>query len=114
MKHEGARRGARAAELSVDVSAGTVAAEARLRGALDAVTARQLDTLVDQLIRSGCRHLVLDVSELDFLAAAGLRVLVRAHTALHTAGGGLTLVKLPRMVRRILTVTELDRMFTIV
>lgn len=103
----------RGPDLCVEVSAGTVACEVQLRGALDAATAGQLDAVVDELVRSGYRHLVLDLSELEFLAAAGLHVLVRAHTLLRAAGGELTLVKLPRMVRRVLAITELDTTFTI-
>lgn len=109
----GHRAGRRGGDLCVDVSADATAAEARLRGALDAATAGQLDVVVEQLIRSGCRNLVLDLSELDFLAAAGLHALVRAHTALEAAGGSLTLVKLPRMARRVLDVTGLDTTFVI-
>jgi anti-anti-sigma factor len=99
--------------LSVDVSSDTVRTEARLRGALDGVTACQLDEALDLLIGDGYLHVVLDLSELEFLAAAGLRVFVRADAVLRAAGGSLTLTKLPPSIRRVLTVAELDRTLTI-
>jgi anti-anti-sigma factor len=95
--------------LSVQVSTDTPRSEARLRGALDTTTSGQLVALVDQLIADGHRDLVLDLAEVDFMGAAGLRVLVGADDALRAAGGGLVLRNVPRIVRRILEITELDR-----
>ena len=77
------------------------------------MTVNRLEAALDQLIQSGYRHIVLDLAELDFLAAAGLRALVHADTALHAAGGRLTLTNLPRVVRRVLAITALDRTLTI-
>jgi anti-sigma B factor antagonist len=99
--------------LYVDISRDTIRSEVRLSGALDITTTDRLEAGLDQLIRSGYRHIVLDLTELDFLAAAGLRVLVHADAALRTAGGRLTLTNLPRIVRRVLAITALDETLTI-
>jgi anti-anti-sigma factor len=99
--------------LCVQVSSDTIRSDVRLSGELDFTTIDRLETVLDQLIRSGYRHIVLDLAELDFLAASGLRVLVHADTALHAAGGRLTLTNLPRIVRRVLVITELDKTLTI-
>ena len=95
--------------LLVQCATDTVRSEAHLRGTVDATTADDLAALVDQLVGDGYRELVLDLAEVDFMGAAGLRALVRADDALRAAGGGLVLRNAPRMVRRILAITELDR-----
>jgi anti-sigma B factor antagonist len=99
--------------LGVEISSDTICSEVRLSGELDITTADRLEAALDQLIRSGYRYVVLDLAELDFLAASGLRVLIHTDTALHTAGGRLTLTNLPRIVRRVLAITALDTTLTI-
>ena len=80
----------------------------RLRGELDLATASHLEQRLDRLRRDGHRQLVLDLSELEFLSAAGLTVLLRADQALRALGGRLILTGPTRIVRRVLTITELD------
>lgn len=102
-----------AAGFCVEVSSNTTRSEARLRGPLDATTTPCLDAALDQIIRGGYRHVVLDLAELDFLAAAGLRVLVRADAELRATGGSLTLTNLSPSARRVLAITGLDTSLTL-
>jgi anti-sigma B factor antagonist len=67
-------------------SAGTVvldrdgaAAVLRVTGALDLALAPQLQQMVDRAARDEPVLIVIDLSDLDFLASAGMAVLVRAH-----------------------------------
>jgi anti-sigma B factor antagonist len=99
--------------MSVDIFHDTLRTEARLRGALDGTTAHQLDEALDRIIADGRLHVVLDLGELDFLAAAGLRVFVRADAVLRAAGGSLALTEPSRSIRRVLAVTQLDRTLTV-
>lgn len=99
--------------LCVHISKATVRCEVRLRGTLDVTTAHRLRAALAELIHAGYRDVVLDLAELDFLAAAGLGVLIDSHTALQAAGGGLTLSNLPRTVQRVLSITELDKTLTV-
>jgi anti-sigma B factor antagonist len=79
-----------------------------LRGELDASTAPHLARLLDQLRRDGHQQIALDLYQLAFLGAAGLRVFVRIHQELHATGGTLVLTRPTRMVHRILAITGLD------
>lgn len=79
-----------------------------LRGELDTSTAPRLAHLLDQLRHDGHHQIALDLSQLAFFGAAGLRVLVRTHQALRASGDTLVLARPTRMVHRILAITGLD------
>lgn len=51
-------------------------AKITLKGELDANTANDFKTKIEEAAKTGAKKLVLMVSELEFMASAGLRVLV--------------------------------------
>jgi anti-sigma B factor antagonist len=79
-----------------------------LAGELDGLTAPHLEQLLTDLLSSGHRHVSVDCSGVDFLAAAGLNVFCRATCRYQEAGGRLQLVAIPRQIRRLLAITGLD------
>ncbi|MFJ7213866.1 STAS domain-containing protein [Amycolatopsis sp. NPDC098790] len=84
------------------------------RGAIDTTTAADLATLVSDRLRAAPDRLVLDLSEVDFLGVAGIRVLLRA--ALQASQNGTELVVeagTNSLVRRALRVTGADRRLAI-
>jgi anti-anti-sigma factor len=64
-----------------------------------------------QLIRSGHRHLVVDLSGVASIDSAGIRALVRGHTSAQRAGGSLRLAAVPPAVRTVLEVSHLASVF---
>ncbi len=82
------------------------------KGRLDAFTAPNLRTRVDQLLDEGVHHFILDLSEVDFLDSAGLAVLVSVLKRARQAGGNVRLVR-PKQEAglRILRLTKFDRVF---
>ncbi|WP_346279693.1 STAS domain-containing protein [Pseudonocardia sp.] len=73
-----------------------------------------LDTLHAAELRGHLRavpagDLVLDVSGVRFLDAAGLTVLVELHARLERADARLVLVGVPRRVRRVIAITGVDQ-----
>jgi anti-anti-sigma factor len=56
-----------------------------LEGALDSSTAPQFNEEVQKIIPQNPKELVLDVEKLDFMASAGLRVIIFAKQKLGTA-----------------------------
>jgi anti-sigma B factor antagonist len=84
-----------------------------LRGELDLASAPHLQQVLDQLCRDGYPEIVLDLSRLEFLAAAGLTVFQRVDDHLRAAGGRLILYRPGSLARRALTITELDKVLTI-
>lgn len=76
-------------------------------GEVDAATAPQLsDALRPHLTAQG--SVLVDLSAVTFLSAAGLHVLVDAHWSMQAGGGTLKLITGPRCVDRVLTLTGLD------
>jgi anti-sigma B factor antagonist len=89
------------------------AAVVALSGELDLATAPVLQQVLAQLCRDGYQEIVLDLSGLEFLSAAGLAVFHHADDHLRAAGGRLILHRPGRLVRRVLAITALDTVLTI-
>jgi anti-sigma B factor antagonist len=86
---------------------------AELRGELDFNSAPALkEGLLAILAQRGTR-IILDLSNLAFMDAAGLRVLLAAGRRAALLGGTMTLAAPQQIVARLLQVTGLDRRFAI-
>lgn len=80
-------------------------------GEIDLATAPALRTeLLAALVRHSPR-LVLDLSGVTFLDSTGLAVLVAVHRRARAAGGELSLFGPQPVVRKLLGITYLDRVF---
>jgi anti-anti-sigma factor len=62
-----------------------------LRGEIDMSSAPAIGVTVDARRRAGCTELTLDLSDVTFMDSQGLNELIKAHRALISDGGGLTL-----------------------
>lgn len=82
-------------------------------GDVDLATAGRLDDEALAATSDESPHLVLDLAGVTFLDSSGLKVLVAAQRRTTRAGGSLSLVAVPRVVMRVLTVTALDKVFPI-
>jgi anti-sigma B factor antagonist len=97
----------------VEVYSDAVRCRVALSGELDLATAPQLQQILDQLCRDGYPEIVLDLSELEFVSAAGLAVFHRADDHLRAANGRLILHRPGRLARRVLAISKLDTVLTI-
>jgi anti-anti-sigma factor len=69
--------------------------------------------LRDELIRLSqppVRQLVLDLSGVEFMASAGVHVLLEMSAQLEAAGGSLRLARVHPMVARVLSLTRADEL----
>ena len=73
--------------------------ELRLKGRLDGQWAGTLDAELQELVRSGERHIRLNLADVVFLSSAGIRVLLKQWKALKAIGGVLGVVELSPVVR---------------
>ena len=78
-----------------------------LDGELDIATAPDLGERLEPLAGTG-RHLLLDVTDLRFCDAAGLRLFLRLHKQATAAGGSLHLAAPGQPVSRVLSLARLS------
>jgi anti-sigma B factor antagonist len=84
-----------------------------VRGELDLATAPTLEEYLLGALQRGGRRVVLDLEHLEFMDAAGLRVIVAAARRLRTDRGELLLRAPSPMTRKLLEITRLDERLTI-
>ena len=82
-------------------------------GDLDVVGAPDLRQAVVSAVADGCRLLILDISELDFVDSFGLGAVVGALKRLRQRGGELALVCPSRRIRRVFEICDLDRIMAL-
>ncbi|MBW3610310.1 MAG: STAS domain-containing protein [Actinobacteria bacterium] len=86
--------------------------EVRLRGELDVAAGPELWSCLAPVLEAGGVHLrtlVLDLSALDFMDAAGLGVIMRLANKLRSTGGSIC-IRSPRpLVRRVLDLTDVGQ-----
>ncbi len=82
-------------------------------GEVDMYTAPQLKECMLDLIDGGARRIVIDLSAVTFIDSTALGVLIGGVRRLHGADGAMALVVTSRPVERVLSITGLDRVFSI-
>lgn len=80
-----------------------------VRGEADILTAPELGAIMDAILAQGHQSVVLDLAELEFMDASGLRVIARGARVLRPSGGVLTIRSPSAMVRRLLDIVGLAR-----
>ena len=79
-----------------------------VRGEVDTLSAPELRALLTAVVDSGHTSVVVDLSSVSFLDAAGLGVFAQGASRLRAGSGTLTLRSPSRQVRRLLSLTRLD------
>lgn len=80
-------------------------------GELTAVTAEQLSTAVEQAITEA-NKMVLDFKDLDYLASAGLRVILNTQKKLNALKGDLVIRNVSEDVMNVFEMTGLNDVLT--
>ena len=84
-----------------------------LGGEVDLYTAPEFKERMVELIESGKKQIVVDLSKATFIDSTTLGVLVGGVKRLRPAGGSLTLVCTDDNITKIFEITGLDRVFPI-
>jgi anti-sigma B factor antagonist len=82
-------------------------------GELDVVGAPDLRQAVVKAVADGCRGLILDISDLDFIDSFGIGAVVAALKRLRQRGGELALVCPSPRIRRVFEICDLDRIIAV-
>jgi anti-anti-sigma factor len=83
-----------------------------LRGKLDIASERCLEQALQRAWAAGCAEMVIDLSELEFIDATGMRVLLRAREHMLEHGIRLVLIPGPPNVQRMFQLTGTLALFT--
>ena len=80
-----------------------------IAGRLDTTTAPNLETTINEL-SDDTKELVFDVSEVEYISSAGIRVLLGAYKKMNSNGGLMRIEKASDMVREVFEMTGLTEM----
>jgi anti-sigma B factor antagonist len=94
-----------------EIDSGTHVIE--LGGEVDLYTAPEFKERMVELIESGKKQIVVDLSQATFIDSTTLGVLVGGVKRLRPAGGSLALVCTDQNITKIFEITGLDRVFPI-
>ncbi|MGW4642362.1 STAS domain-containing protein [Sphaerisporangium sp. NPDC004334] len=94
------------------LSTGAGTATIRLAGELDAATAPEFHDAIDDAVATGAARLVIDASELTYIASAGLRALVFARQKV-AEDVTISLVGVTEPVLKVIRMAGLDHGFDI-
>ena len=83
-----------------------------LSGELNAVTAPELDALLDEQL-PGISDLTLDFTNCDYVSSAGIRVLLATHKKMKEANGNMHFTNVGPFIMDIFENTMLDGVFDI-
>ena len=94
--------------MNLTVTSGAVAV-IRPEGRLTDTTVPQLRKAVDDLVAAGNVRIVVDLGATEFVDSSGLGALIGGLKAARLAGGDLRIAAMTEPVRRVLKLTNLDR-----
>lgn len=86
---------------------------AKLAGRLDSLSAPSAEEQLMRLIGSAAPRLAIDLSNLEYISSAGLRVLLLIARKVQQAHGKLALFGLAPGVREVFSISGFDTIFTV-
>lgn len=85
----------------------------RVGGEIDVASAPEFHAAVSDLIGQGAKVVIVDMSDVSFIDSTGLGVLVSAEIEMREEGIDLRLVVTRPQITRLLELTGLDEVFTV-
>jgi anti-sigma B factor antagonist len=101
-------------ELSISITENGTARVVKLEGTCDLATAPELRQALHALTPPDVQDVTLDVSGLEFIDSTGLGVVLGAMRRLREGGGNLRIAGAAGTVRRVLEITDLDKVIPLV
>jgi anti-sigma B factor antagonist len=101
-------------DLTIRITASGTTTKVALEGTCDLATAPELKAALQPLLPPEVTDVVIDTSELTFIDSTGLGVILGAMRRLREGAGSLRIAGATGTVRRILEVTDLDKVIPLV
>jgi len=99
--------------MKITVAQESGAALIQISGSVDSLTSDEAQTFFDEQIKNNQVRLVVDLSQVDYLSSAGLRVLLSALKSARQRGGDLYFAGLQDNVRKVLDLAGFTSIFKI-
>ena len=87
--------------------------ELQVQGRIDGYWSEKLVAAVDQAIQDGNTQLHLDLSNVDFLSSAGIRVFLQGYKGMKSQGGEFLITKISAPVRSVLEMAGMQDLFNL-
>ncbi len=100
--------------LRVDSTSEADTATITAAGEVDLATVNTLRSAITQAMHQGATHIALDLDRVSYIDSSGLGTLIGAHKRLASSGGTLTVRCSQPRVLRLLAITGLDRVLTVI
>ena len=84
-----------------------------IEGTLDAVTASELRTVVDEIVNEARKEVTLELSALRLIDSSGVGIIVSLFKRVRAHGGSVRIVGLRDQPRAIFRLLRLDRVFPV-
>jgi anti-sigma B factor antagonist len=84
-----------------------------LEGEVDVYTAPQLKQQIINILESGAKELVVDLTKVDYLDSTALGVLIGGLKRMREVDGNMVLICPSPRIRRVFEITGLDKIFDI-
>ncbi|WP_248239621.1 STAS domain-containing protein [Microbacterium kunmingense] len=95
--------------MNLTVTPGSAYAVIALEGRLTAPSVPRLRSAISELVDAGSIRVVIDLSNTEFVDSSGLGALIGGLKSARLAGGDLRIAGVTEPVRRVLKLTNLDR-----
>jgi anti-anti-sigma factor len=82
-------------------------------GILDGAKANDIRKQVSEIVETGTNLILIDLTQVNSMDSGGLGGLVAALKMLKTVGGNLYLCSIAEPVKRLFTITQMDRVFEV-
>ena len=99
--------------MEIDVSRDTTATTISPKGRLDAQTSAVFEPRLAEVVGQGSGAVIVDMSELDYVSSAGLRVLLMAAKTTRQGGGRLALAGLNETITQVFDISGFTSLFDI-
>lgn len=83
-----------------------------ISGRLDTTTAPNLETVIHDL-PADTKEIVFDMSALEYISSAGIRVLLGAYKKMNLSQGAMRIEKANELVREVIDMTGLSQMLDV-
>jgi anti-sigma B factor antagonist len=100
-------------QLRVDCSSEADTAAITADGEIDLATVNTLRSAITEAMKQGASHLTLDLDRVTYIDSSGLGTLIGAHKRLEASGGSLTIRCSQARILRLLAITGLDRVLSV-